>query len=157
MGATVTSFYFLCFLLTVIIVYYIVPQKLQWCVLLLASIAYYLLSGNGILILYPVLTCLTAWLCTRQIGKAQEQSVKRIWMIAAVCLLIVLSALTPWKWLMIPWMFLIWPSCFLGSYLRGKRRRFVRAPEDLRELRWHRIRLTAAQGMNLKKQLLANV
>ena len=88
MGATVTSFYFLCFLLTVIIVYYIVPQKLQWCVLLLASIAYYLLSGNGILILYPVLTCLTAWLCTRQIGKAQEQSVKRIWMIAAVCLLI---------------------------------------------------------------------
>ena len=64
------------------------PQKLQWCVLLLASIAYYLLSGNGILILYPVLTCLTAWLCTRQIGKAQEQSVKRIWMIAAVCLLI---------------------------------------------------------------------
>ena len=88
MGATVTSFYFLCFLLTVIIVYYIVPKKLQWCVLLLASIAYYLLSGNGILILYPVLTCLTAWLCTRQIGKAQEQSVKRIWMIAAVCLLI---------------------------------------------------------------------
>ena len=64
------------------------PKKLQWCVLLLASIAYYLLSGNGILILYPVLTCLTAWLCTRQIGKVQEQSVKRIWMIAAVCLLI---------------------------------------------------------------------
>lgn len=38
---------------------------------------------------------------------------------AAVCLLIVLSALTPWKWLMIPWLFLIWPSCFLGSYLRA--------------------------------------
>ena len=46
---------------------------------------------------------------------------------AAVCLLIVLSALTPWKWLMIPWMFLIWPSCFLGSYLRAKRSRFVRS------------------------------
>lgn len=75
---------------------------------------------------------------------------------AAVCLLIVLSALTPWKWLMVPWMFLIWPSCFLGSYLRGKRRRFVRALEDLRELRWHRVRLTAAQGMNLKKRLLTN-
>ena len=74
----------------------------------------------------------------------------------AVCLLIVLSALTTWKWLMIPWMFLIWPSCFLGSYLRGKRRRFVRALEDLRELRRHRIRLTATKGMGLKKQLLAN-
>lgn len=84
MGATVTSFYFLCFLLTVILLYYAVPKKVQWCVLLLASIAYYLLSGNGILILYPVLTCLIVWFCACRIGKSEGRTVRRVFLAAGI-------------------------------------------------------------------------
>lgn len=65
MGATFTSFYFLCFYVCLLAVYYIVPKKAQWCVLLFSSIAYYLLSGNGILILYPIISCLAAYLGIR--------------------------------------------------------------------------------------------
>ncbi len=50
----ITSFYFLVFYALVLLVFYVVPKKLQWAVLLAASIVYYLLSGQGILILYPL-------------------------------------------------------------------------------------------------------
>ena len=50
----ITSFYFLCFFTTILILYYVIPKKLQWGLLLVCSVAYYLLSGNGMLILYPV-------------------------------------------------------------------------------------------------------
>ena len=50
----ITSFYFLCFFAAVLILYYLIPRRFQWTFLLFCSIVYYLLSGNGILILYPV-------------------------------------------------------------------------------------------------------
>ena len=40
-----TSFNFLVFLAAVIVVYYLVPKKYQWCVLLIASYGFYLSSG----------------------------------------------------------------------------------------------------------------
>ena len=43
----ITSFYFLCFFGVILILYYSIPRKLQWGLLLLCSVAYYLLSGNG--------------------------------------------------------------------------------------------------------------
>lgn len=73
MGATFTSFYFLCFYVCLLFLYYLVPKKVQWCVLLLSSIAYYLLSGNGILILYPLFSCLAAYLGTRIIWKNSKE------------------------------------------------------------------------------------
>ena len=42
---TLTSFNFLCFFLVVIILYYAVPKKFQWVLLLLASYAFYIASG----------------------------------------------------------------------------------------------------------------
>lgn len=50
----ITSFYFLCFYAAILILYYVIPKRAQWGLLLLCSAAYYLLSGNGLLILYPV-------------------------------------------------------------------------------------------------------
>lgn len=88
MGATVTSFYFLCFLLVVVIAYYVVPGKWQWGVLLLSSISYYLLSGNGILILYPIAACTVAWFCTWQMQKQSSPKVRKVFLIAGVLLLI---------------------------------------------------------------------
>ena len=61
----ITSFKFLCFFALVLIVYYTVPllfnKKGQWVVLLLASAAYYLLSGNGVLIFYPLGAAFVTW------------------------------------------------------------------------------------------------
>lgn len=42
---SLTSFYFLVFLFGVIVTYYLVPKKYQWCVLLAASYGFYLSSG----------------------------------------------------------------------------------------------------------------
>ncbi|MBQ7615491.1 MAG: MBOAT family protein [Butyrivibrio sp.] len=84
----ITSFYFLCFFALVLFIYYLVPlftgKKGQWVVLLLASVAYYLLSGNGILILYPLLASLVTWILLRLLsGTTEEQVVKRRILLAA--------------------------------------------------------------------------
>lgn len=50
-----------------------VPKKAQWVVLLLASIAYYLLSEQGILILYPIAAALVSWLGIRLIAANRDQ------------------------------------------------------------------------------------
>lgn len=43
----ITSFYFLCFFTVLLIVYYWIPRKLQWGLLLLGSVAYCLACGAG--------------------------------------------------------------------------------------------------------------
>ncbi|WP_022768137.1 MBOAT family O-acyltransferase [Butyrivibrio sp. NC2007] len=85
---SVTSFYFLCFFALVLIIYYLVPLifkgKGQWVVLLLASITYYLLSGNGVLILYPLLSSLLTWGLLQLLGRLKEEDiVKRRLLLAA--------------------------------------------------------------------------
>lgn len=88
MGATFTSFYFLCFYACVLIIYYLIPKKTQWIFLLLSSIAYYLLSGNGILILYPICACLAAYAGIRAISRAGSTKAKRAALSAVVLFLI---------------------------------------------------------------------
>jgi len=51
---SITSFYFLLFYVLVLVLYYLIPKKWQWAVLLIASMAYYLFSGQEFLILYPI-------------------------------------------------------------------------------------------------------
>lgn len=84
MFSTFTSFYFLCFYLALLIIYYIIPRKLQWAMLLLGSISYYFLAGNGLMILYPVVTCLSAYLISMKISKTEVQSRKRLLLILAI-------------------------------------------------------------------------
>ena len=73
----ITSFYFLCFFAGILIVYYIIPKKWQWGFLLLCSIAYYLLTDNGILILYPAATALVCYLGARRIEAVKEDVKKK--------------------------------------------------------------------------------
>ena len=87
MGATFTSFYFLCFYVCLLFLYYLVPKKIRWCVLLFSSIAYYLLSGNGILILYPLVSCLSAYIGIRIMGEEGKNSKRK----AALIMVIVLQ------------------------------------------------------------------
>ena len=75
---TFTSFYFLVFFLLLLIIYYVFPRKMQWLFLLLFSVAFYLLSGNGLLILYPAITCIVAYLGAMGIKKASNPKTKRL-------------------------------------------------------------------------------
>ena len=79
---SITSFYFLLFYAFVLLIYYIVPKKGQWVILLLASILYYLFSDNGFLIFYPLAAVLVCHLGVRRMvqvrerAKAQKEAVK---------------------------------------------------------------------------------
>ncbi len=83
----ITSFYFLCFYAVLLVLYYLVPGKLQWIVLLLGSGAFYLLGGNGWLILYPLAGVTVTWLAVRGLERQKEQTGRRIILAADVLLL----------------------------------------------------------------------
>ena len=80
----ITSFYFLCFFACILIVYYIIPGKWQWVFLLFGSIAYYLLTDNGFLILYPVVSALICYLGARRIEAAEEGKGKKLALLLVV-------------------------------------------------------------------------
>lgn len=73
----ITSFYFLCFFAVILILYYIIPAKLQWGLLLLCSAVYYLLSGNGMLVLYPVAAVTACYAGSRLLAAASAEDVKK--------------------------------------------------------------------------------
>lgn len=56
MNMSITSFYFLCFYVIVLLLYYILPKKVQWGVLLLGGLGFCLLSGQGWLFVFPAAT-----------------------------------------------------------------------------------------------------
>ena len=68
----ITSFYFIIFYAVVLILYYLLPKKCQWMVLLAASIVYYLLSGNVLLILYPLFAVTVCSIGIWMITEAKE-------------------------------------------------------------------------------------
>ena len=64
-----TSFSFLLFAAAVILAYYLVPQRLQWWVLLIASYAFYFTAGPEYLV-FILLTTVTTYLAARKMGDA---------------------------------------------------------------------------------------
>ncbi|MCM1121609.1 MAG: MBOAT family protein [Eubacterium sp.] len=73
----ITSFYFLCFFAVILILYYLIPGSMQWGLLLVCSIAYYLLSGNGMLIVYPLVSVTACYAGIRMLSAVPEQEGKR--------------------------------------------------------------------------------
>ena len=73
----ITSFYFLCFFAVILILYYAIPRRLQWGLLLMCSIAYYLLSGNGILILYPIVSVTACYAGIRLLESTLSENARR--------------------------------------------------------------------------------
>lgn len=88
MPANFTSFYFLCFYAFILIIYYLIPKKTQWIFLLFASVAFYLLTGNGALILYPVAASLAAYLAIRSMAGTEDGKKRRLALLFSVILLI---------------------------------------------------------------------
>lgn len=60
-----------------LILYYVIPARLQWVLLLVCSAAYYLLSGDGMLILYPVVSVTACYAGTRLLERVPGQNAKR--------------------------------------------------------------------------------
>ncbi len=73
----ITSFYFLCFFAILLILYYVLPGRMQWGLLLVCSVAYYLLSGNGILIVYPVVSVTVCYAGIRLLSASSGQEDKQ--------------------------------------------------------------------------------
>lgn len=75
---SITSFTFLCFFAGILILYYLIPKKLQWVLLLLCSVGYYLLAGQEFLILYPLFSVSVCYAGTRLLEVIpQEQTGRR--------------------------------------------------------------------------------
>lgn len=70
----ITSFYFLCFFTVLLIGYYCVPRKFQWGFLLLCSVSYCLLAGQGALILYPLASVGVCFWGTRLLTKTPAEA-----------------------------------------------------------------------------------
>lgn len=64
---------FLIFILLVCIVYFLVPKKMQWLVLLVASYIFYAFSGIKLLI-FLLLTTVVTFYTGRWLGKVNEQT-----------------------------------------------------------------------------------
>ena len=77
MQASFTSFYFLCFYALVLLIYYLIPKKTQWVFLLLVSAAFYLLTGNAVLIVYPAAACLAAYAGIRMMCATEDVKKRR--------------------------------------------------------------------------------
>lgn len=73
---TVTSFYFLLFLIIGVFLYYIVPKKLQWIILLILSVVFYIFAATPYTIVFLVITTLIAYGTTCYISKNIEKAEK---------------------------------------------------------------------------------
>ncbi len=93
----ITSFAFLCFFAAMLVLYYIIPKRMQWPFLLACSVVYYLLSGNSLLILYPVLSVTVCWLGTYMLDRIpgtegkKRKTVLALTVLANIAVLIVLK------------------------------------------------------------------
>lgn len=73
----ITSFYFLLFLGIVLLLYYIVPKKIQWIVLLGISVVFFMLYGRPWLVIYPIVSIIVTYFGAIYIGNAQGQRQKK--------------------------------------------------------------------------------
>ncbi|SCY06987.1 D-alanyl-lipoteichoic acid acyltransferase DltB, MBOAT superfamily [Lachnospiraceae bacterium XBB2008] len=72
-----TDFYFLCAFAIILAVYYLVPRAFQWGVLLVSSIAFYLVNGYPFLVLFPIVSTLVVYLCAGRIASCDAQTQSR--------------------------------------------------------------------------------
>ena len=70
---TVTSFYFFVLLVLGVILYYFLPKKIQWIVLLGCSVAYYFLAATSYTILYLIFSTAIAYVSTIFIERRNRQ------------------------------------------------------------------------------------
>lgn len=73
----ITSFCFLCYYALMLMLYYSIPRRFQWGFLLLCSVVYCLLSGQGALIVYPVFSVGACYTGTKMLSGTPPQEEKK--------------------------------------------------------------------------------
>ena len=76
---TFNSWEFLIFYPLVLLLYFVLPKKAKWPMLLVASYFFYAAYQPALLFLI-VLTTLISWLASRQIEKTENKTAKKIWL-----------------------------------------------------------------------------
>lgn len=71
----VTFGYFV-FLAASLLLYYLVPGRVQWIILLLSSMIFYMLAGTPFTIVYLLITIVTVWAGSNQIEKYRDDTKK---------------------------------------------------------------------------------
>ncbi len=79
----ITSFLFLLFFAVSVAVYYSIPKRCQWPFLLVISVFYFLMSGNALLILYPLASITVTYFGTKKIEQEKDRK-KRKWGLSLV-------------------------------------------------------------------------
>ena len=90
----ITSFKFLCFYALILILYYLVPvftkKRGQWLVLLLASVLFYVVSGEPALIAYPIGSAFVTWALLKILVRLDKKAIvkRRLVLIAELVVLL---------------------------------------------------------------------
>ena len=96
-----TSFRFLCFLCAVIFIYYLLPVftngRGQRHVLLIASLIYYILAGNGVLIFFPLISAAVTWFLIKCLHRLSAEQLIRKRFLLITELVILLGSLLSFK------------------------------------------------------------
>lgn len=67
------SYEFMTFMAVLLVLYYLIPHRFQWVLLLAASYLFYI-CGGAFYLAYPLLTTVSTWFLAGQIGKLTSQS-----------------------------------------------------------------------------------
>lgn len=86
----ITSFSFLCFYAVVLLLYYLIPKKVQWILLLSVSVIFFISSGSPWLILYPVAAITIVYRGALYIDKVKEQKKRKtaLSLVVVFCLIL---------------------------------------------------------------------
>lgn len=74
----ITSFSFIIFCITLIFVYYAVPKAAQWVVLLAGGGLFYVLGGNGIYVIYPLISAAVTHILVCGVHKTENAVLKKM-------------------------------------------------------------------------------
>ena len=88
---TITSFWFLVFVIAGVLIYYVIPKKLQWLELLLLSVLFYWFAATPYTIVYLIAVTAIAYFVSNAMRHKDQDPKKALtitgWAIAAVVLL----------------------------------------------------------------------
>ncbi|MBR2742882.1 MAG: MBOAT family protein [Clostridia bacterium] len=75
---SVASLNFLLYLLVTVVVFYICPVRFRWVILLISSVAFYVIAGGAQFLPYIILTSFAIWIFAYFIGRQNEALAKEL-------------------------------------------------------------------------------
>ncbi len=78
---TLVSIEYFAFVIASLLIYYILPKRFQWIILLLASVSFFIFAGTPWTIVYPLAATLITWISAQRIQNEKTgKSIKALWL-----------------------------------------------------------------------------